>query len=258
MTFTQFILSSLVISHTLFLGVEPQIEQNNVQKDRWNRGNKCELRIRSPRDHRAISSTRIETNSRNDILLEIKDETAGGTLSGTIMVIEGRVMLVRGLLLPRGYEIDALDSRVLMLHLAFELLGRAFPRGPDSVSSNANVRISESRTPIPVRTVSARGEFRAPWSLKGTASREAPERVAFDLEFTFPDEGSPTEQVMNLSGTWQLDRLGLALNDAMTLDGWQSYLLGGVRNGNILDYDAVVSERYTTLRELRRAISSSR
>src|SRR5262249_3956844 len=102
----------------------------------------------------------------NDARIEVSGNADGKSYTGSLMIVSGNRMLARNVPMEHGMEIDALDGPVLQVRLVLELLGRAFPGGPATLTAARVVDVKEMTEPVKVNTASAGGEYPAPWTLK--------------------------------------------------------------------------------------------
>jgi len=187
----------------------------------------------------------------NDARIEVSGKSDGKSHTGSLMIVSGNRMLARNVPMERGMEIDALDGPVLQVRLALELLGRAFPGGPTSVTTSRTVDVTERKESIKVNTASAGGEYPAPWTLKGSGKEEDSRKV-FDLVFRC----AGVEQVINLKGSWRAKKVQDELPDSLSVTGWRVFAIGPYSRqdggGTIYDYGAQeIRKTFRTLGEVR-------
>lgn len=203
-------------------------------------------------------------NDRNEIKI--------ATPEGDIIMLSGKVMLTKGLKLQPGYEIDAADGPVLFYKLAMTLLARAYPNGPEDIVNSRKIHISEQTIAISLTIGSAYLNIAAPWEATAQASRNEKNAVLYKIAFGSVDT-SGTLQTRHLSGSWEDDRSGLILDDAMDITQWQTYIVGpqlhrpesnrqkqdGSRVLGIFDYGASPKEfNAKTIGELRSFIKQQK
>jgi hypothetical protein len=198
-------------------------------------------------------TTTLTTHGRGDFSVDTEDARA---THGTIIVVGGRAMLMKDVPHESGYEIDALDGTLLIHQLVMTLLDQAFPKGPSSVGVSAPIKIAEKKRAISIATPSAEGRFAAPWSVTGTARRDA-DRIEYDLQFVFPAAAS--RESIGFSGFWEYAPVP-PLDDHMSLDGWTVHWLAPMTSaseqGTIVDYGAKpTSEHWADLAALRKYIA---
>jgi len=188
-----------------------------------------------------------------DARIEASGLAGGQSYSGTLMLISGSRMLTKDVPISPGAEIDALDGPVLQVRLVLELLARAFPGGPGTLTSPRVIDVSEPTNAISVNTQSAGGEFRAPWTLKGTARPDAAGK-SFDLAFVAAGD----EQPIKIGGSWSDAAKPPGLPDSFSVEGWRVFALGphsrpSKSGGTIYEYGAQeILKKFATLGEVRR------
>jgi hypothetical protein len=211
----------------------------------------------------AYSHWRVEASrTTSDLQISLDQKESDNSVRGQLVMIGGRILATKGLTLDEGYEIDAVDGPLLYVQLLIRLLGRAFPEGPDSLHGVQPIKLTEPREDLQIATPSASGDFPAPWSVEGTASKDKRGAVHFDLRFvsTAPSDGKPSELTVRLKGYLERARSDLLIRDEMRLDGWKVYGVGPQvkrqDGGTIYDYGtARQDKRYTTVAEVRKAIA---
>jgi hypothetical protein len=183
-------------------------------------------------------------------------------MAGTVRLVGGQIMLVKGLKLQPGYAIDALDEPVLNMRLVMILLQRVFPRGPDQIAGATNID-QTGQAGIEYATPSAQGYIPAPWHVKGQVSRLASGTLPFDLALSFPAQQrgkQASSLTINMKG--ELAVLGRPVfGDADSLKGWAIYGIGPQQtksaSGTILDYNAKPQPtRYKTIGDIRAFIAA--
>ena len=162
---------------------------------------------------------------RHDFLLDVQLREPE-PMRGKVGLVGGRVMIVTGLELRPGAEIDAMDGPILSMRLAMAVLGRLFPDGPRSVLGLQKVDRGDE-VGIEFATPSARGAIGAPWTVTGSVENYNAGAVNFDLTLTVPSKTAPKPATgtIHLVGRLAM-RTQPALADDMPLDGWSIYTLG--------------------------------
>src|SRR4051794_34477717 len=144
----------------------------------WSNFTRFRLQLR---DEGHSTTTVMTMHGSDDFSIDIENVSGTG---GTIIVVGGRAMLMKGVEHEMGYEIDALDGPVLMHQLVTTLLDQAFPNGPTSVGDSVPIKLVQKERAIRIATMSAGGRLEAPWTLTGTA-RRVDNRIEYDLQFAF-------------------------------------------------------------------------
>jgi len=202
-------------------------------------------------------SWRFELGAGGDLYLALDEQSPLGARSGELVIVAGVALLSRGVTMPEGSEIDALDGPGLMLQLVLELLGRTIAGGPAVVSTRAVIDHNEHDEPLTLQTLSASASFPAPWRSQGEVRRTGEATFAFDLVFTY-GKGTGEESSLRLSGTWSQVSPAPALDDQMSLDGWLAFSLGPRVSDSTLEYGArPVTEQVTTLGQLRKLLAEA-
>ena len=195
---------------------------------------------------------------KNTISIEKDDYFRNQNLKGTLIVLAGKTMLSRGLTLKKGYEIDALDTPIIMMQLLFDILNKTTPTGPSSVTQKLRVDHAEANMPIHISTKSASAHFNAPWRVEGLFSKSSKDTIEYNFSFaTSVHDG--INYTLKMNGELH-QKANQTLDDTMKLDGWKIYHLGpinsqqsGIKN---FDYSAqLIQPKASTLGELRSEIS---
>jgi len=224
------------------------------EKISWYKGNHVTVQ---PSAEGEEDSTRYElwVSGPGDIRVE---QSGAGKKSGSIMLVGGRFLAMRGIDSEPGMEIDSMDLPALNWQLAAQLLERAFPGGPPPSFPSKEVAVAEPKQGIEVGTMSAGGEYGAPWKLKAKASRDDAGRISYQLNFSYKDSetGKPSPPVA-LSGTWEHLPSNPETTASTSLEGWKVFSLGPTQrqegNSHILDYGtSSVKDGAHTVGDLRK------
>lgn len=191
---------------------------------------------------------------KNTISIEKDDYFHDHNLKGTLIVLAGKTMLSKGLVLQKGYEIDALDTPIIMLQLLVDILNKTIPSGPSSVTKEMNVEHTETQVPIHISTKSASAHFNAPWTVIGHLSKPGKHGIDYNLSFVTSLNGG-INYTLKMAGELH-QKPGLTLDDTMKLDGWQIYQLGPIKTqrGEVTNFDygaQLIQSTASTLGELR-------
>jgi hypothetical protein len=138
---------------------------------------------------------------------------------GIIMMIAGRVMLVKGVKLTAGSELAALDQPLLMYGLVSKILGRVLPAGPDAVGGGQRISHVDTAVGLAFSTPSAQGNIPPPWSVEGSVRPAADHSLDFDLVLK-----SAAHTVISLKGNLRHQN-DFHLDDSMELDGFSIFNL---------------------------------
>ncbi|RAU22821.1 hypothetical protein CU669_05380 [Paramagnetospirillum kuznetsovii] len=222
----------------------------------WYAANVVRLATANPNSSDTSRFT-LSIHGQNTLTIDLDNRDQGQAQQGTVTLVEGRAMLTRGLTLPKGKEIDALDAPILTYQLLITLLNRSLPDGPDSLAGSRKVDLAETERPIQLATNSASIELRPPWKLTGTVSRRNSETLDYALVLTYATKSGA--HVMSLDGDWSKLRQPPPFDDSMPLAGWRYHSLGVVvyrqDGATVLDYtDPSHPSPLSTLGELRASI----
>lgn len=223
-----------------------------VADNPWRDGNQFNVCLS---DGVSVYNWQFEFANSDDVCMVIDERSPHGDRFGEFMVVAGAALLSRGVTLPEGDEIDAVDGPGLVLELIVELLGRAIPSGPAVLSTSMRIDLEEPEEALAVATLSASAIFQAPWRVQGEVRRANESAFVFDLVFT---HGGGSDQLApRISGTWTKTIPAPTLDDRMSLEGWSIFSLGPRTSGGGLDYGAGPAPwRATTLGELRRTLAA--
>lgn len=207
-------------------------------------------------------SWQFDRASNGDIRIVKEEQRLGTAVKGTLMVIcDDSAMLTKELAPVKGREMREVDGPVLLLQLALRLLERGVPQGPQTVSGETALDVSEDYNPIRVRRgTAATSEFLPPWRLKGKVARIAPDKIRFEMKFAYSTLAAKDRQFeMDLVGLWQKDSRTAVFENAMPIADWQVYRMDAVAKtvaGNMLldQVAALYPGRFKTLGDLRSVI----
>jgi hypothetical protein len=208
----------------------------------WTAFNEFTVKVTSPGLHgSAIWNGQFDRTS-GDLRIDGETSEDNAIKKGKILLIGGRVLALEGNLATPGYEIDALDSLVLLYQYVVRLLSAALPGGPLDITGARAIDFADDKHGIRIGTLSASGFIAPPWRVKGSVNASAPDVVEYDLALTSADKEKPGGQrSLNFSG--RLSKIATArLDDSITLDGWTLFWVGPyekkVAGGTIYDYGA--------------------
>ena len=198
-------------------------------------------------------STKLEMASNGDARVTYAQTDGESPQAGTILVISGRWMLVKGLKSEKGREIDFLDIAGLNSQLLLTLLSKSLPNGPPAAGEFHEISFTEKVEPIQVGTSSASGVYPAPWSVTGNAMAPSDSTVTYSIDFKVERGDFPT---LHLEGAVSTPAGAIELADSMSLAGWAVHKIGPYEErtsqGTILDYGAkAAAVTAKTLGELR-------
>jgi hypothetical protein len=160
------------------------------------------------------------------LVAEFQSQGRQRTMAGRILLIDGRVMLLKGFQVEPGNELSALDHARVMHTFATNLLAAAFPHGPQQLIGRVPVDVTEARRPMSASTMNDSMLFDPPWTVKGSLERLNSEDIAYSLSFVFSSPGDRASCVScetTLVGRWSNKVLAPRLDSAQSLEGWSIY-----------------------------------
>jgi len=176
------------------------------------------------------------------------------TDKGSLWLIDGQYLLLKGVNAPKGHEIDALDSASIMFQLLIHIFAEALPQGPSAIQKKTSISLSSNRKPIRLKTNSGECEYRHPWRAKGYVDRSKDGGLLFDIEFKCSSaKGKTLDQCMKASGTREAKDMARP-PDSEVIESRSQFELGRFNEGGVIDYKARPIEKpFKTLGELRRS-----
>jgi hypothetical protein len=213
----------------------------------WIQGNHVAVALSWPKtgDHERYE---LWMAGPGDARIEEVKEVSGKHSAGSILLVGGRFLALHDIEARRGMEIDEIDIPALYWQLAAQLLERVIPNGPGPTIPTDELKVSEPTKGLEVGTMSASGEYGAPWTVSANVSRDASGIVHYELDFqcTDPESGKPSPP-MKLSGVWEHQQPAPKIADDQSLVGWKLFSLGPVsgktKDGTILDYSSSSLEK---------------
>ena len=195
---------------------------------------------------------------KNTISIEKDDYFHNQNLRGTLIILAGKTMLSKGLVLRKGYEIDALDTPIIMMQLLFDILNKTLPSGPASITRNQKIEHSETNKPIHISTKSASAHFNAPWVVNGLFSRSAIDTIEYEFSFA-TSVHEDINYTLNMKGELH-QKPNQTLDGTMMLEDWKIYQLGPMNTQQgertSFHYGAqLFDSKASTLGELRKKLS---
>jgi hypothetical protein len=209
----------------------------------WIQGNHVVIQLLSA-EQKDSARYELWVSGPGDIRVEEQStETNGKKTSGSILLIGGRFLATKGIELHPGMEIDVMDIPALNWQLTAQLLEHVYPGGPAASLPINEIKKTETAKGLEVGTMSAGGEYGAPWTVAAKLSRDASGLVNYQLNFQFMDpETSKLSAPMKISGTWEHQMPKPEVPDSMSLAGWKILSIGPTSrkqgNSQILDYGA--------------------
>jgi hypothetical protein len=165
-------------------------------------------------------------HTRQDIRIDADIPGPSGRMRGTIAMVGGRVLMTKGLVLPRGGELNAIDTPILAIKLLTAVLGRAVPVSPEKLVKEQAIKYRETGVGIRFATPSAEGYLAAPWTAEGKVTKIANGDIAYDVRVVGPSRDAYGRTAPPIDTRFS-GRLSNArppiLDDAMALEGWTAY-----------------------------------
>jgi hypothetical protein len=183
-----------------------------------------------------------------DLQIKVEQVAPDEVLTGELLMVDGQVLLSRGFE-QQGAVIEPLiQAPSLMLQLAFELLNRSQPKGPNAVEEKQSWDKTEKTRDFKLDTGLASGAFAAPWSVKGSGWRTESGHRRFELQFAFtnPMSGNPEEKdSITFSGNLDFRKQGFPYPESTHLEGWRMQWL------SLLERETKPAPADLTLKDLR-------
>jgi hypothetical protein len=206
----------------------------------------------------ALWRSRFDSESR-DFRLDAEMSNGKVTRTGTILMVNGLVMAVRGQAVNPGHELDLLDGAALSQQLVYRLLNEALPQGPGALKGVRKVDYASESTDLHLATPSSEGIVSAPWRVTGTVKRLAGNAVEYDLKLTSGGASNIADNAntYNPHVSGRLSKLAAAkLDDSTSLKGWKTYSVGAELASN--DEAAPGADRIHSSSETYRSIADVR
>lgn len=228
----------------------------------WNDFESMHLQAKAPGTNSTGHYTLRSSRKNGDMEVEIDLRNTKAPQKGTILMVEGAIMVSKGLQFSPGREIDALDEPMLYMILAGKTLSRVLPAGPESIVGKKPFQHEDRKTGIQFATPSAQGFIPPPWSASGFVQKNADGSVDFDLVVKWhgadqKQADSPTAMV--LSGQLKRDA-DFRIDSSMSLAGWKVFGVGPIvekaADGTRYDYGATpLVAKPATIADIRNAIA---
>lgn len=205
----------------------------------------------------------MQSSRKNgDLQVDIDIPDSHAPQHGTILMVEGRTFLSKGLKLTQGSEIDALDGPVLSVILTGKVLSRALPEGPAALTRKQQVMHEDKKTGIQFATPSAQGFIPFPWSVKGFITPNTDGSIDFNLVLKWASKGATNaKEATSVSLSGQLiHNANFQIDSSMPLEGWSVFGVGPIvekaKDSTIYDYGAKPTETSAkTIADIRKEIA---
>jgi hypothetical protein len=222
------------------------------------------IRLRMMQKGMPSPATWIMRSSRQngDLQVDIDYPDPKRPQRGTIMMVEGETFVSRGIDLPKGSEIDALDWPLLTIIMTTKVLSRALPNGPASIKSKQVVMHEDNKTGIKFATPSADGFIAPPWSVSGFVMPNTDGSFDFDLTLNWAEsDQAKVQNKKSVSLAGQLKHnANFEIDSKMSLDGYKVFGVGAkvekTATGTKYDYGAKpLKDNPQTIDDIRKAIA---
>jgi hypothetical protein len=160
-----------------------------------------------------------------DVAIELDTPAAKGRTRGSLLLVGGQAIAIKGFAPEAGFEIDPLDTAIVNLKLLTNLLTRVEPAGPDAVKAVRAVKLADDKKALVAYTRSLNLQFNAPWAVTGQVKRVDAKSVAYDLTIEAPGPKAGERLKWRLKGTAGGPAREAALGDALSLAGWSAWRL---------------------------------
>jgi hypothetical protein len=164
------------------------------------------------------------SRTSGDFQLDVDLADPARAQHGTIMMVAGRVMLSKGLTLPPGAALSALDRPLLMYALLSATLSRVLPAGPGATVSPQKISHVDTSVGMSYATAGAKGYVPPPWSVEGSLRPTGNRSFAFDLILKWSASQSGGAMALALQGTLQHPS-DFHLDDSMEVTGFDVFSL---------------------------------
>jgi hypothetical protein len=203
---------------------EPGLEEACVGDSPWYMANRLRLHLESGED---VADWLFEIASASEYRITLDQHIAGQAQAGTLMVIDGKVMITRGMELELGSETGDMDAAALVQQLTLKLLH------------------------IGAATSRAEAVFAPPWMVTGQIDNGNFDWVDFELDFEVPD----IDYRALISGRWEELTDPIEFRDTMIIEDWQVWPLAPQPDPAPLNPGWTARDmRIVTLGDLRRII----
>jgi hypothetical protein len=191
-----------------------------------------------------------------DVVIDLDTPGPKGRTKGTMMLVGGQAIAVKGFTPEPGFELDTLDAAILNLKILTSLLDAALPGGPSALKGKQVLTARDEKMPVVASTPTATARFNAPWALQGSVERVDAGNISFQLELDVPGGDKPADRARwTLSGTAGGSLKGRVLDNKTGLAGWTAYTIGPASDARkshaTLKFGTTKLESFATLEDLR-------
>ena len=228
----------------------------------WNKFETVRLRMTQEGMAAPVSWFMQTSRANNDLQVDIDFPDPQTPQRGTLMMVEGRTLVSKGIGFSPGREIDALDWPMLSIILTGKVLSRALPEGLGVLKGKHLVGHEDKKAGIQFATPSAQGFIPPPWSVSGTVIANSDGSRDFDLVLNWTSEdATKAKKAMSMSLAGQLKhKSDFQIDSNMALEGWSVFGVGPIvektEGGTRNDYGAKPNKSGPkTIADIRKAIA---
>jgi hypothetical protein len=197
----------------------------------------------------------------NDFQLDSEMSDGNATHQGTILMVGGLVMAVRGEVVKPGLEFSLLDGAALSQQLVYRLLDTAIPAGPHAIVRTRKVDYTSDNLDMQLATPSAEAVVSAPWSVTGTVKQLSGNIIEYDLNLRSGGSSiAGADNAYNPHLTGRLSRTDAArLDDSISLEGWKTYSVASRTDTGAARVEGIHSSTrpYRTVADARKDIDGN-
>ena len=183
-----------------------------------------------------------------DLQVTVEQIAPDDMLTGELLMVDGQVLLSKGFK-QQGVDIEPLiQAPSLMLQLAYELLNKSQPKGPEAVKRKQAWDKTEKKKDFHLDTGLATGTFAAPWEVKGSGWKTDADHIRFELLFQFAISapGQPVEKSsISFSGDLDFNKQEFPYAETDSLEGWRMQWI------SLNERESKTAEEGLTLKALR-------
>ncbi len=201
----------------------------------------------------------IKYYDNHDVQVVLYDESlTGNSEPGEVLLVNGRVLLIKNMKIQENYAIDFIDGVALLQQILFTIIDLSSNEGPNDTTFPFDKEISETQYPIKATTKSASGLFHPPWTSKVSLEKNNDSIISFKVFFDFmlsngQDANLHMEGLMSNYGKVNGNK---GISDNFLITDYKQYNIGPytkkTQTGTIYDFGTTyIKETFDTLGELR-------
>lgn len=196
----------------------PGTEEECTGDSPWYMANRLRLHLESGED---VADWLFEIASGSEYRINLDQDIGGVAQAGTLILVDGRVMITRGMELELGSEAGSMDAAALVQQLTLKLLQHAYPQGRNQVLGVESFRVRREHLYIDAATPRAAAQFAPPWMVTGQVDNGNFDWVDFELDFEAPD----VDYRALITGRWEELPDPIVFRDTMVIEDWQVWPL---------------------------------